>query len=89
MHNLCFSGKVHDLRIGGYIKNVISLNEAISKSYLYAMEKINFMREVYKFVNVSKKTGVYRIFWFSPEMMTMNRSFGAEVSIDKGRPLSD
>ena len=80
-----FSRKAHSLRIYGYIKkkNVISMKEAISKSYLYAMKKINFMREVYKFVNVSKKDGVYKIFWFSPEMMTMNRSFGAEVSIDK------
>ena len=48
------------------------------------MKRINFLREVYKFVNVSEKGGVYKIFWFSPEMITMNRSFVAEVSIYKG-----
>ncbi len=80
-----FSNKIYSLKMENKVKkkNKLSVNEAISKSYLYAMRKIGFMREIYKFVNASEKNGIYKIFWFSPEMTTMNRSFGAEVSMDK------
>jgi membrane-bound metal-dependent hydrolase YbcI (DUF457 family) len=84
-----FFGKAAKLSINsGIIKNkkTLSIKDIISKTYLTAMHSMGFIRETYKFVNFKKIGSEYEIFWFSPEFMTVNRSFGVILRVsDSGK----